>query len=395
MARRPFIIINSHPVQYFAPLYRRMASDPTIRIKVLYCSKHGLNGELDKQFGTSVKWDIPLLEGYDHEFVANQSPQPSIYSFWGLLNFSLIRYLWKAPKSVVIVHGWGYAVCWLAIGSAKLFGHTVCMRAETPVQLEQRKSTRSQRLRKLLIGRGLFEFIDCFLYIGRRNRQFYEHMGIDEERLLFCPYVVDNDRFQKQAADLAPERTSLRQKLGLPIDAFVVLYCGKYITKKRPLDFIEAIHQLNEPKVVAVLMGDGALRGELERFITEHHMKNIFLTGFINQSAIGAYYATADVYVMCSTEEETWGLSINEAMNFSLPLVITQTIGCVDDLLLDGTNGYRVPCGAPEALAQALQKIVDLPFTDRINMGRQSLGQIELYSYEKIIDSLKLIPLPN
>ncbi|MEZ0483485.1 glycosyltransferase [Fibrella aquatica] len=388
---KPFLIINSHPVQYFAPLYRQMAADSSIDMKVLYCSRHGLDGELDQQFGTSVQWDIPLLTGYSHEFISNQSPAPSIYTFWGLLNFSVIGHLWRAPKSVVIIHGWAYAVCWLTLVFARLFGHTVCLRGESPLRLEQTKSKASRRVRRLILGHGLFKLVHYFAYIGQQNYQFYRYMGVQDSQLLFCPYSVDNDRFQQQAAILCPQRTSLRQRLQLPENAFVVLSSGKYTAKKRPLDILKAIAELKQPNLAAVLVGDGSLRPELNDFIARNDLRHISLTGFINQSAISEYYAAADAYVMCSTEEETWGLSTNEAMNFGLPIVLYDTVGCTDDLLADGENGFKVAFANTAGLAAAFQTLASMSLGQRRQMGRASLDRVSGYSYANVIESLKAI----
>lgn len=383
---KPILVVNSHPIQYFAPLYRQLSA--TIPLTVLYCSRHGLGGEVDRQFGTPVKWDISLLEGYTYKFLSNQSIKPSIYSFWGLFNLSVIKELWQAPESIVLVHGWGYSVCWVAIIFAKLFGHTVCLRGESPVRLELRKSQCTQRVRKFLLGRGLFKFIDHFLYIGQQNKKFYEHMAVRSEQLIFCPYAVDNERFQKQALQLHVDQPILRRQINVPVDAFVILYSGKYINKKRPLDLLRAFDQLAAPNKLLILMGDGILRNELEQYIADHGLKNVLLTGFVNQRTIVNYYAVADAYVMCSDEEETWGLSTNEAMNFSLPVVLTKTVGCADDLLLENQNGYGVTCGDLQGLTHALHKLYSNTPLARQQMGKRSSEHIQQYSYTQVVQSL-------
>jgi len=113
--KRKLVFLNSHPIQYFAPLYREIEKNGSFNLEVWYCSKHGLGGEVDRQFGTAVKWDIPILEGYRHRFLRNFSLKPSIYGFFGLLNFGIIGLLWRLPRrSVVVVHGWAFCTHWLA-----------------------------------------------------------------------------------------------------------------------------------------------------------------------------------------------------------------------------------------------------------------------------------------
>ncbi len=385
-----FLIVNSHPIQYFAPLYRNMAATPSFDVTVLYCSRHGLGGELDRQFGTTVQWDVPLLEGYRHVFLSNQSPRPSIYGFWGLLNLSVIVQLWRAERSVVVVYGWAYAVCWITIFFARLFGHTVCLRAESPLNLERYKSPNQQRLRRWVLGRGLFRLVNRFLYLGAQNKAFYQHFGVADNQLIFGPYSVDNTRFQQQAALLRSDRDRIRQQLGILPNECVLLYSGKYVPKKRPLDLLRAVQRLARPNIMVVLMGDGELRPELTAFIQEHAMPSVLLTGFVNQSSIGMYYTAADVFVMCSNEAETWGLSTNEAMNFNLPVVLSDAIGCADDLVQPGKNGYRYPCGNIEELARALARVVDCPADERRRMGEASRERVSHYSYGQTIDNLRI-----
>lgn len=383
------LIVNSHPIQYFAPLYRELAAHEQFDVEVLYCSRHGLAGETDQQFGQSVQWDIPLLDGYPHRFLSNQSPNPSIYSFWGLLNLSVIRAIWQAPRGVVMVYGWAYAVCWLAIITAKLTGHRVCMRAESPLRLETSKSPLRQRVRRLVLGKGLLRLVDYALYIGEQNRAFYRHMGVAEQKLIFCPYAVDNARFQQAAAELLPQRADLRRRLGVAQSQKVLLCCGKFIPKKRPLDLLMAVARLPRTDVVAVLVGDGPLRPALEAFCREQQLTNVHLAGFVNQSEIVGYYALADVFVLCSDEAETWGLVTNEAMNVGLPVVLSQAVGCADDLVKPGQNGYHYPCGNVPALVEVLGKLLDRPAADWAAFRACSRSIIDRYSYEQTIQNLQ------
>ncbi|MEZ0610031.1 glycosyltransferase [Fibrella sp. WM1] len=383
------LIINSHPIQYFAPLYRQLAASEQFDLDVLYCSRHGLAGETDRQFGQPVQWDIPLLEGYRHRFLSNQSPNPSIYSFWGLLNLSVVKALWQSPRGVVMVYGWAYAVCWLTILSAKLMGHQVCMRAESPLRLETSKSLFRQQIRRWVLGKGLLRLVDYALYIGEQNRAFYRHMGVAEQKLIFCPYAVDNARFQQAAAEQVSCRAELRRRLSISPTQKVLLYCGKYIPKKRPVDLLKAVAVLRRADVAVVLVGDGPLRPALEAFCREQQLANVHLTGFVNQSEIVRYYALADVFVLCSDEAETWGLVTNEAMNAGLPVVLSQAVGCADDLVQSGQNGYSYPCGNVPALAAALNQLLDMPAVDWLRFRACSRAIVDRYSYGQTVRNLQ------
>ena len=388
------LFLNSHPIQYFAPLYQALNKQKDIDLTVLYCSGHGLSGELDQEFGVQVKWDIPVLEGYRSLFLKNNSYNPGIYGFLGLMNFGIVKHLFKLPKSTLIVHGWGYFTNVLAIIFGKLAGHTVCLRGESPISHEHNRSKRSLILRKLFFGKILFRLPDYFLYIGNENKAFYRLYGVSENKLLFAPYAVDNKRFQLAYKKLAFHKHELRKKLGLPQDKKVILFSGKYIDKKRPLDLLLAFNQSQyRQESYLVFMGDGELRPEMESFIKKNNLHNVLLTGFINQSNVPEYYAAADIFVMCSQGGETWGLSTNEAMNFQLPILLSDLTGSSGDLVHEGLNGYVFQTGNIDDFTEKLDRLLSLPKEELNIMGKRSGKIIDQYSYHQIISAITQIQL--
>ena len=388
MLTRSVVFLNSHPIQYFAPLYQQMAKDPELGLEVLYGSDETLKGATDKQFGVQVQWDIPMLQGYTYRFLKNRSFNPSIFKgFWGLVNPGVINYLFRKRKSLLVIHGWGYFTHVLTIITGRLLGHTVCLRAETPLNQELKKPKGVTRLKHLYL-RFLFLFVDRFLYIGQQNKLFYEHLQVNPNKLFFTPYSVDNERFSSVAASVSREKA--RQMTGLPVGKKIFLFSGKYIAKKRPLDLLQAFLQLDAPDMFLVMVGDGELRPEMERFITDNHLQErVLLTGFVNQSQIPYYYAAADFFVMSSGLGETWGLSVNEAMNFGLPVIISDTCGAAYDLVKENENGYVYETGNIAALAGKLSLLSQLNDANYAAMANRSREIIQQYSYDVIIQQLK------
>lgn len=377
------IFINSHPIQYFAPLYKKMTEEG-LDVEVWYGSDESVTGKKDRQFGVEVKWDVPLLEGYKYRFFKNYSWSPSIYNgFFGLLNLGILKALWKLPKSLVIVHGWGYAISVLAIIWAKLIGHQVALRGESPLNQELLKSPQSRILKRIFLQYFLFCFIDQFLYIGKQNKAYYQFYGVKNQKLVFTPYAVDNERFQKAARELLPRKIELRKELDLPVDAKIILFSGKYIHKKRPMDLLQAYAALELSDKALVMVGEGELRPQMEQFIAANQLKDVFLTGFVNQSEIVKYYAIADVFVMCSGTGETWGLSTNEAMNFGVPIVLSDRVGCGIDFL-NKRIGRNFPFGDYEKLKKVLDQVLQ-------ESGDYAaiVKKINNYSYNQIINRIR------
>ena len=380
------LVVNSHPIQYFSPLYSHLAEDAHIKLKVYYCSDESVRGEIDKQFGVKVKWDIPLLDGYSYEFLKNHSFFPSIKNgFWGLINLSVIKVLWQSPKSWIIVPGWQYFTYVLVIVVGRLMGHQICLRTETPLAQEIQKKGLIVALRKFIMKNCLFPLTSKFLYIGNENKAFYEKNGIGKNKLIFTPYSVDNYRFNSFFKEHKHKKNEIRLEMGIPEEKIIILVSGKYIPKKKPLDVLKAFKMLNKKNATLLMVGDGNLRPEMEAFILNNKLENVFLTGFVNQSKIPFYYLCADVFLMYSEIGETWGLAVNEAMNFNLPIVVSKITGCSSDLVAQGENGFIVE--SVEELSEKLSLLVENPFI-REKMGKASGEIIQHYSYDQISKNL-------
>jgi glycosyltransferase involved in cell wall biosynthesis len=388
--KKRIIFLLSHPIQYFSPLFQKMADEPDIELLVLYCSDENVKGHIDKGFGVEVKWDIPLLEGYNYKFLKNNSLKPTMKTgFWGLVNFEILRILKNEKDSYLVIHGWNYFTHLISIFYGKLLGITICIRGDNPRNQEIIKSKILLFIKKILLGKFLFHFIDYFLYVGKQNKEFYKYYGVPEYKLIFTPHAVDDDRFRVEYEKYKSKKPELRKELGLPHDKIIILTSGKYIQKKRPMDLLRAYHLLNDLNTSLVFLGDGELKKEMVDFIKKKDLKNVYLTGFKNQSEIGKYYATADIFVLTS-ESETWGFVVNEAMNFGLPIILSKRVGCIDDLLYAGQNGFHFECANIVDLKTKLQILINDNHI-RNSFGKESYKLIESYSYSSIINSLKAI----
>lgn len=387
--KKRFIFLLSHPIQYFSPLFVEMAKQPDFDLLVLYCSDENVKGHIDKGFGVEVKWDIPLLEGYNYKFLKNNSWKPSIFKgFFGLINFEIFKVLRKEKGSYLVIHGWAFATNFLAVVTGKLSGLKLCLRSENPLNQELLKSKFILFLRMLFFRYFWFKLFDYCFYIGSQNKKLYEYYGVKKEKLVFTPYAVDNERFRAEYEKYKDKKPELRKELGLPADKKIILFSGKYIPKKRPMDLLKAYHLLNNENTALVFMGDGELRKDMEDYISNYKLNDVYLTGFKNQSEIGKYFAGADIFVLPSSTGETWGLVVNEAMNFSLPIIVSDMVGCADDLVKESENGFLFKCGDLDDLSSKLNKFLTND-NYALKLGLKSLQIIEEYSNKNIIRSIR------
>ncbi len=383
-------ILTAHPVQYQAPLLKKMAENPQIDLTVYFCWDFGVKeAGFDAQFGKKIKWDIPVLEGYNFKFLKNYSLKPSS-DFWGQINFGIIREIINNKYDAVLIFGWNSFTNWLAFLTAFLTKTPVFLRGESPLNQELSKSKLKIRIKKIILG-WLFLKVSAFLYIGEENKKFYQFYGVPDNKLFFTPYAVDNKRFIEAAEKLKNKKYELREKLKIGKNDAVILFVGKLIEKKRPIDLLKAFEMLNTKYKILntslVFVGDGALRPELENYVKKNNIPNIHFVGFKNQTELPEYYTMADVFILPSGVGETWGLVVNEAMCFGLVIIISDVLGCGLDLIKNGENGYIFPLGDVEKLAEYLKELAGNSKKIKL-FGEKSFKIIQNYSFQKDIDGI-------
>jgi len=342
------VAVETHPIQYKAPLFRKLAADPRIDLTVFYAMIPDA-AQQGAGFGVPFEWDLPLLGGYRHEVLENRARHPSATTFSGCDTPGIFGRLRRDRPDAVLVNGWGTKTSLQALWACRRLGIPCLVRGEANL-------LRPRAVWKHAAHRLLLRQYSAWLAIGSANREFYRFHRCREDRLFWAPYAVDNDFFAAQAAARAGRRDELRSAFGIPREACVFLFAGKLEGKKHPLDLLEALVNLPAARRAcahALMAGDGALRGECERLARERGLPATF-AGFLNQSRLPDAYAAADVLVLPSDAGETWGLVVNEAMASGRPAVVSRAAGCCADLVVEGETGHSFACRDVAALSAIL-----------------------------------------
>ncbi len=356
-SRRParLCIVVQYPIHNHLPLHRALARDPDIALEVLFMQDAFAARGYEPDFAHEVDWGLALRRGYPSRTFSNASPRRDGDGFWKYVNPGLIARVARGPYDAVYVHGHHSFTHLVAILAARLAGKRVIIRTDT-VNFHPRPL--HIRLLKRLVYTATYRLAHALLYVGERNRRCFEDFGGRPEQLVHAPQVVDNARFERARARYAPRRESLKSAFGIAPRRKVVLFCAKFIAKKCPLLLIDAFldASLGEEWVL-LMVGDGPLRAVCEARAAERGAAaRVVFAGFLDQRAVGRGYAVADILVLPSRERETWGLVVNEAMNFGCPIIVSDAVGCAPDLVA-GKCGLVFPRDRPEALAGALRRM--------------------------------------
>ncbi|HLG14348.1 MAG TPA: glycosyltransferase family 4 protein [Blastocatellia bacterium] len=382
-------IVTTHPVQYQAPWFRRLAA--SMDIEVLYAHRQDATGQAEAGFGVEFDWDTPLLEGYPFQWLRNVARSPTVKTFGGCDTPDLYEMLHPRRFDACLILGWNRKCYLQAAAACWRNGLPLLVRGDS--QLETRRS-QMVRLIKSVPYHLLLPRCSAHLYVGHRNRAYLERFGVPQAKLFFCPHSVDNAYFQSGAERARLDRTCqrLRRSLGIGPNDFVALFVGKLIEKKRAADFIRACGSVEATiscsRLHGVLVGDGPLRGQLEE-LARPWVSRIHFTGFRNQSELPTWYASADALVVCSDSEETWGLVVNEAMACGVPAVVSEAVGCSPDLIEAGRTGYTYPLGDIKAMAACLTSLDRAVQLDSAELRRGLSEKMAVYSFDRATQGLE------
>lgn len=349
------LYLVSHPIQYQAPLLRRIAAAPGLRLRVLFAADTA-SGYFDPGFGRAVTWDVPLRQGYDSALAGEIDLAAEI-----------------AAADMVWLHGWQGAWMRRALRLARRLGKPVLLRGENcDAAMPDGAGLRGWLKRRYLAW--IFARTAAFLAIGSANREYYRSRGVAPDAIFAMPYAVDNAAFAAAAEAARPHRAALRAELGLDPERKLVLYAGKLMRRKHPDTLLAAWQRADwgGPPPHLLFVGDGELKAELMAAAPP----GVIFAGFRNQSELPALYDLADVFVLAS-DQEPWGLAVNEAMACGTAVLVGERVGCAVDLV-DGSCGALVPAGDVPALAAALPSL--LARSD--SAGQAAAGRIAPWDFE-------------
>lgn len=203
------------------------------------------------------------------------------------------------------------------------------------------------------------------LAAGTAAAQYLAEHGIPRERIRILPNTVDVEAYRAGAEDARRRAREVRGRLGLP--ERYLLFVGRLVEAKGLRELLAALDRLGGEAPPLVVAGAGPLEPLLR------DRSDVVPVGFLPPSDLIELYALADRCAV-PARDEPWGVWVNEALACGCPVVATDAVGAARDLVRNGVDGWVVPVGDVEALAQALVA----PRPD----GEISAGPIASWTYE-------------
>ncbi len=375
-------IITTHPIQYNAPIFKLLSERKNVQIKVFYTWEDSKNGIFDKNFGRNIKWDIPLLEGYDYQFVKNTSKEQGTHHFKGMINPDLNIEIVKWGANAVLIFGWSFQSHFSAM---RYFKKKIPIYFRGDSTLIDEIPGLKTILRRLWL-KFVYHYVDYAFYVGTNNKNYYLKHGLTEKQLIFAPHAIENERFYDNEGVNESLAKAWKKELGIEDEDLVFLYAGKFIKKKDPLILLNAANQLNKDKFKFIFAGNGELENRMEKLATDN--KNIKFLPFQNQSKMPILYRLGDVFVLPSKgPNETWGLAVNEAMASGKAILVSDKVGCAIDLVKNGENGYVFKALEINSL---IEKINCFNKDNILRLCENSKKTIDEFNFENIATAIEI-----
>lgn len=334
----------------------------------------------DPGFGITLEWDIPLLEGYPYSFVPNLSSDPGNHHFFGYVNPSLAGQVIDWKPDVVFLMNYAFFSYFLLLIDPRTWRLPILFRGDSHDIGRKRKLLvqLSKLVRKIIFAR-----FSAFLDVGENNRNYIIASGVPYRKLFHSPHSIDNKRFQDARKEAMIQGQQLRFNLSIHEEHTLIAFVGKLIPIKRPFDLLRAFSLLSPDlrrRADLLFVGEGKLKADLRTAAKGNQLENVHFLDFQNQSAMPSIYAASDLLVLPS-ENETWGLVVNEAMNLSCPALVSDHVGCGPDLIVPDQTGWIFSTGDVLGLRDYLAMAISDPVKLK-QMGTTAIKHVSTYSYD-------------
>lgn len=358
MRKQAALLIYLEPTPYVAALVRRIKEVSKAPVEVLYVA-----GNL------SQPWNLPL-EDISGSFL----PRSCL-----LAAIAVARRLSTGQYDVLHLAGWGHRTLLIALLLGWCFRVPVFLESDTqlPPLLPLWKRTIKRFLYPLL-----FSIPRRVLPGGSRQAAYFRHYRVQDDRIVVNHMTVDVAGIIRQSDALAKHKakSALRKEFGILEDQAVFVFVGRLEPYKGIANLLTAFDRVrrDHPEAVLLVVGDGSERKRV--LAAARSNQNIRFVGRLTPTDVVKAYHCADIALVPSTFEP-WGLVVNEAMAVGLPIVVSDRVGCVGDIVRHGETGLVFCAGSTDELESAMLHLLENPERSA-EMGKAARRLISTWTLE-------------
>jgi glycosyltransferase involved in cell wall biosynthesis len=372
-------IVITHPIQYYVPVFQRLSQ--LLTLKVFYTEGQQAINKFDTGFEQRIKWDIPLLSGYEFEFLKNISPYSGTSHFLGVINTAAVKSIQQFKPTTLLIYGWANPS---HLNLIHFFHNKVSIMFRGDSRLLEGESWLKKAVKTALLN-WIYNRVNTSFYVGSLNKEYFKSYGPPKMKLVYAPHAIDNARFEK---DQDSGSRDLRRNFKIPQTDILILFAGKHIQIKDPTILLRAFCDLKPAHVHLLFVGSGPLTASLRLYAAAQEAgRFVHFLPFQNQSKMPTMYKACDLFCMPTKNPgETWGLAINEAMAAGRGILCSDQVGAAKDLV-DDSNGAIFRAEDLADLKEKLTALLVSKATLKV-LGQRSAQRIKRWSLDKQVEQI-------
>ena len=346
MMKKKLLIFHPYLATYRIDLYNRLAED--YEVKVL------LTGHPSEIAGL----------GFDLNKVNEQARFEYEYYHKGkyigrhLISDIYVKVIREFCPDIIFAHEYGVNTIW-AILLKRLYHYKLYITCDDSLQMAQSYSFSRKFLRNFVVNS-----VDGLFVVSTKTRDFLKSL-YGKEKFLYFPIIQDDRILVKKIQNCKEEESVYKEKYDIK-DKKIILYVGRFVQVKNLPLLLNAFSMIDEKDVRLVMVGDGPMRDDIERKISELNLKEkVILTGALYGDDLYAWYRIADYFVLASFQE-AFGAVVNEALVAGCFSIVSNFAGA-HTLIEDGVNGYVFESDNVNDLKEKLSLALSRPKKRGIN----------------------------
>lgn len=319
MVETKLSILTNMVAPYRVPFFRALSADSRVRaLRVLTCVAR----EVDRQWKIEEEagYTVKVLSGFTLNLKRGRDALRILHFRFGIF-WELLRH---RPDTLVI--GDASWTSYLATLACKIY------RVRYVVWNEITTSSQVSRGVVSRLRRWMYRGADQLIASCGMARDFLLQNEVPKEKIHIVLNAVDNDYFLGQREQWEPRRDELRAKLGVAADAFCFIYVGQLISRKRVVETVDLLAEVAREQPIHLLVaGTGPLEEAMRSTAAQQGFQAITFCGYAQPERLSQLYVAADALILLS-EDEPWGMVINEALLFGKGFISTQSVAAAVEL---------------------------------------------------------------
>ncbi|MDN5372919.1 MAG: hypothetical protein PWR19_1965 [Carnobacterium sp.] len=251
--------------------------------------------------------------------------------------------------------------------------------------------TKSKKGVKENIKRHLIKNATYWFSTSDKHKDYYLSYGAIEKNIYKYPFTSIKEKDILKSSISKVQKDKIKNKLRIKEER-VILSVGQLIYRKGYDILIEAAQKINNDIGIYIIGGNPS--DELLALKKNLNVENVYFIDFKSKEELKNYYYSADLFVL-PTREDIWGLVINEAMAYGLPVITTDKCISGLELVVNYENGFIIPTNDSLVLSEKITEIFEnnnliekMSKSNRVKIMEytiESMAEVHLNYFKKIL----------